>query len=80
MTVTTATTPRTNKHTPIITLFHTSQVELGAGLTRGMTVVDTRGEVFPPDRPKRPANCHVAVEVDAAALKVVFAEAVLRAL
>ena len=45
-----------------------------------MTVVDPRGEVFPPDRPKRPANCHVAVDVDAAALKAVFSEAVLRAL
>ena len=52
-------------------------VELQGRHTRGMTVVDPRDEVFPPDLPKQPPNVHVVVDVDAEALKRVYREAVL---
>lgn len=55
------------------------QVELQGKHTRGMTVVDVREhDVFPPDKPKEPPNVHVVVDVNAKALKTVFAEAVFR--
>lgn len=53
-------------------------VELEGKHTRGMTVVDVRGEVFPPDLPKKAPNVHVVVEVDAKAVNSVYASAVFR--
>ena len=52
-------------------------VEMRGELTRGMTVVDPRAEVTEPDRPKAEPNVEVCVCVDAAAIKQVFAAAVL---
>ena len=52
-------------------------IELDGKQTRGMTVVDLRGHVFPPDKPTRPPNVHVVVDVDGELLKQVYDAAVL---
>ena len=52
-------------------------VELAGGHTRGMTVVDARPDVSPPDIPQLPANVDVIVQVDANQIKRIFANAVL---
>ena len=52
-------------------------VELTGEHTRGMTVVDARTEVSPPDKPRAPANVDVIVQVDAEQIKRIFANAVL---
>jgi len=52
-------------------------VELEGAHTRGMTVVDQRDCVFPPDKEMEPPNVHVVVNVDGDALKKVYNEAVL---
>ena len=51
-------------------------VELQGTHTRGMTVCDIRQGVFPPDRPQEPPNVYVAVNVDAKALKAIYASVV----
>lgn len=53
-------------------------VELNGQLTRGMTVVDARGEVAPPDQPMRPANVEVITETDPKMMKALFAQHVLQ--
>jgi len=53
------------------------EVELRGAATRGMTVVDQRGFVMPPDKAQLPPNVDVVVDVDAARIKSVFADAVL---
>ena len=52
-------------------------VELRGQHTRGMTVVDPREWVMPPDRPKQPENANVSTGVDSAAVKRLFTAAVL---
>jgi inosine-uridine nucleoside N-ribohydrolase len=52
-------------------------VELRGQHTRGMTVVDPREWVMPPDRPKQPDNVDVSIGVDADAVKRLFTAAVL---
>ena len=53
-------------------------MELTGSHTRGMTVVDHRAVVFPPDKPKQPANVDLCVGVDASRIKAVFSRVVLR--
>ena len=53
------------------------RMELTGGHTRGMTVVDGRGEVIPPDTPKLPPNVDVIVDVDSDALEELFRSTVL---
>eukprot|EP00927_Polykrikos_kofoidii_P056958 TRINITY_DN51054_c0_g1_i1.p1 TRINITY_DN51054_c0_g1~~TRINITY_DN51054_c0_g1_i1.p1 ORF type:complete len:390 (+),score=70.85 TRINITY_DN51054_c0_g1_i1:24-1172(+) len=52
-------------------------VEMQGARTRGMTVCDLRSFVSPPDEPQMPANADVVVDVDAAAIKALFARCVL---
>ena len=53
------------------------RVELQGSHTRGMTVVDGRREVLPPDTPKLPANVDVIVDVDSDVLEELFRSTVL---
>jgi len=52
-------------------------VELQGTHTRGMTVVDIRPVVFPPDKPKEPPNVHIAVELDIQMYKKLFMDTLL---
>ena len=53
------------------------RVELQGGITRGMTVVDPRENVSPPDLPVLAPNVDVAVDIDVAALLKVYNDTVL---
>lgn len=53
------------------------RVELQGGITRGMTVVDPRENVSPPDVPVLAPNVDVAVDIDVAALLKVYNDTVL---
>jgi len=63
----------TTKHMNVV-------VELQGNHTRGMTVVDTRILVFPPDKPHTAPNVHVAVDVNVELYKKLFRETLLSGL
>jgi len=52
-------------------------VELQGTHTRGMTVVDPRQYVFPPDKPKEAPNVHVVVDLDTNLYKNLFRDTLL---
>ena len=59
----------TTKHMHVV-------VEMKGDHTRGMTVVDGREEVCPPDKPKEKPNVHVVLDCDVEILKRCFADVV----